>query len=683
MNLQRAIAAPPVVGLVYDERMCKHSEPTVMPHPESSMRIRAIWDKLGQARVTERCVIVPAKRAEDKDIACVHTMNHLKLIKSIDSLSAIPRSRIARRFNSIYLSEGSTEAAYLAAGSVLEVAERVAKGELNSGVAIVRPPGHHAEPDEAMGFCLFNNIAIAAHCLVHERPELGIHKILIVDWDVHHGNGTQKMFWSDSQVLFFSVHRFDSGTFYPSGDHGSHTMIGEGAGIGFNINVPWEHGRCGDADYLAVWDHILIPIARSYDPDMILISGGFDAAIGDPLGGCCITPYGYSIMTKKLMEFAKGKIVLALEGGYNLDSLENSVLACVETLLRQEKPTIKTPVSHPFRSTWSTIQMVRKILSPFWPVLSEELPQGLYANSRPYVFELSSSSDSDAEHKEEFTANSTEAPSGSVSDDFDILEPLGMLKIDVDGPKDRDALKSSLKREEIPCGPRPFPDQMVNVSVPWRPKYSEIDVWYACYGSNLDKSRFLCYVQGGQLDGMQIICRGAKDKSPPKEISWRMVPHRLFFAYAETKTWGPGGSAFLRPKRNDCEKTHVCMYKITLEQFNDILLQENDNRGSDLTVPLVDLSALSFVESNESTPLEVMKETRYGNLVCLGNVDGCPILTITCSLSDVEDFKSGKKPRQKPCKRYIDTLVVGLTNGLGISEDEALAYIDYVASRPL
>ncbi|KAG5536465.1 hypothetical protein RHGRI_024033 [Rhododendron griersonianum] len=223
------------------------------------------------------CVVLSAKEAEDKYIAAVHTKNHIDLIKSISSKKFDSRrERIAAKYNSIYFNEGSSEAAYLAAGSVLEVAEKVAKGELDSAFAIVRPPGHHAEENEPMGFCLHNNVAVATSFLLNKR-ELGIKKILIVDWDVHHGNGTQKMFWKDPRVLFFSVHRYDFGTFYPASEDGSHIMIGKGPGAGYNINVPWESGRCGDADYIAAWDHVLIPVAKEFSPDIIMISAGFDA----------------------------------------------------------------------------------------------------------------------------------------------------------------------------------------------------------------------------------------------------------------------------------------------------------------------------------------------------------------------------------------------------------------------
>ncbi|RZC85670.1 hypothetical protein C5167_026341 [Papaver somniferum] len=237
--------------------MCQHSDPKFEIHPEKPDRIKAVWAYLQSQGITQRC---------------------LKLNSKSDSR----KRKIASRFDGIYLNKGSSQSAYLAAGAV---SEKIAKGELDYAVAIVRPPGHHAEADKAMGFCIFNNVAIAASVL----PELGISKILIVDWDVHHGNGTQKMFWQDPRVLVFNVHRHDFGKFYPFTNDGSHSMIGEGSGTGYNVNVPWEQGECGDADYFAVWDHILIPITKAFNPDMILISGGFDA--GDVLGYVsCLLP---------------------------------------------------------------------------------------------------------------------------------------------------------------------------------------------------------------------------------------------------------------------------------------------------------------------------------------------------------------------------------------------------------
>ncbi|XP_023633610.1 histone deacetylase 5 isoform X2 [Capsella rubella] len=371
------------VGLIYDETMCKHDTPDGEVHVECPDRIRVIWEKLQLAGVTQRCVVLGGSKAEDKHLQLVHTKKHVNLVKRITTKQKDHRrNRTASQFDSIYLNGGSSEAAYLAAGSVLKVVEKVAQGELDCGFAIVRPPGHHAEAGEAMGFCLFNNVAVAASYLLNQRPDLGFKKILIVDWDIHHGNGTQKMFWKDPRVLVFSVHRHDHGSFYPSGDDGDYNMVGEGPGEGFNINVPWEQGGCGDADYLVAWDHILIPVLKEYNPDIILLSAGFDAAIGDPLGGCCVTPYGYSVMLKKLMEFAQGKIVLALEGGYNLESMAMSSLACVQVLL-EEKPIQCSSGTYPLESTRRVIQVVRKRHCMYWPSLADELSWKLINQKTP------------------------------------------------------------------------------------------------------------------------------------------------------------------------------------------------------------------------------------------------------------------------------------------------------------
>ncbi|KAK1272463.1 Histone deacetylase 5 [Acorus gramineus] len=655
----------PRVGILYDERMCGHSTPSGEDHPENPNRIRAAWKKLESKGITKRCVVLRGREADDRLVEGVHTKKHVKLIKEVSSREFDSRRRrIASGFNSIYLNHGSSESAFLAAGSVLEVSEKVATGELNSAIALVRPPGHHAESDKPMGFCLFNNIAIAASYLLNEKPELGVKRILIVDWDVHHGNGTQKMFWNDPRVLYFSVHRFDSGTFYPSGIDGSHIMIGEGPGAGYNINVPWEHGRCGDADYLAVWDHILIPVAKVYNPDIILISGGFDAAIRDPLGGCCITPYGYSIMMKKLMSFARGKIVMALEGGYNLNSLANSILACAITLLGGK---VQGSLEiYPFESTWRVIQ------APDW----------------------GSSSDSDAEKDDESDAL---IDSSGITFDInvvdvseDIIRPFSMLKVDEDNH-----VKEISSNHSPACGssnesaegghdePVALPVHVPDNCTPWRSTFSKIDVWYASYGSNMWQKRFLCYIEGGQVEGMHIPCTGSLDKSLPKETKWKTVPHRLFFARSYTRTWGAGGVAFLHPESNVNEKTHVCMHKITLEQFNDVLLQEN-SLSQHSTTPLFDLSSLDSVAESKSMFLKALEGRWYSNVIYLGKDDGIPILTMTCPLESIDGFRSGELPVCTPSKKYAASLVRGLVeDGKQLSEAEALEYINSAVSTPI
>ncbi|KAK4477806.1 hypothetical protein RD792_017068 [Penstemon davidsonii] len=530
-----------------------------------------------------------------------------------------------------------------------QVAEKVAKGELDSAFAIVRPPGHHAEEDEPMGFCLYNNVAVATSFLLNERvrtgfilPELGIKKVLIVDWDVHHGNGTQKMFYKDPRVLFFSVHRHECGTFYPTGEDGSYVMIGEGPGEGYNINVPWENGRCGDADYLAVWDHILVPVAKEFNPDIVIISAGFDAAIGDPLGGCRVSPYGYSILLDKLMEFAGGKIVMALEGGYNLNSLANSVHACVEVLL-QQKPVTGSLEAYPFESTWRVIQAVRQELCGHWPILVAKLPSAVISRTASLIEISSSDSDGELEENEALE---------------DVIKPFTNLKVNEDG-QEASAISSS-----------------------WRSELSKINVWYATYGSNMNISRFRCYIEGGQTEGMRKPCVGSMDKSQPKEIIWKTFPYRLFFARDHTATWGPGGVAFLHPKSNVQDKSYLCLYKITLEQFNDVLLQENVTRY-DMSCPLFDLTALQTIQSKECISVDFVQRGWYHNVVYLGMENDIPILTMTCTLSDINSFKSGKLPMYPPCKEYANTLVKGLVEGKQLIEEEALAYIQEASTKPL
>ncbi|XP_048445588.1 LOW QUALITY PROTEIN: histone deacetylase 5-like [Pyrus x bretschneideri] len=645
------------VGLLYDERMCKHSTPDGDPHPENPNRIKAIWNKLQLAAIAQRCVVLEAKEAEDKHILSVHTKKHVDLIRNVSSKQFNSRrNRIASKFNSIYLNEGSSEAAYLAAGSAIEVAERVAKGELDSAMAIIRPPGHHAEQNKAMGFCLYNNVAIAASILLNEKPELGINKILIVDWDVHHGNGTQKMFWKDPRVLFFSVHRHEFGSFYPANGDGFYTMIGEGPGAGYNINVPWENGQCGDADYFAVWDHILVPVAKVFNPDLIMVSAGFDAAAGDPVGGCRVTPYGYAVMLKKLMSFANGKIVLALEGGYNLESIASSTLSCVEVLL-DDNPIHGSSEAYPFESTWRVIQAVRRKLSAFWPSLADKLPETLTNQTAPPAsYIVTSSSDSEAEDNED-----PNVISKHLEDILqDVIEPFSNLKLD-----------GSIQ------------DHVASNSCTWRSELSKVDIWYASFGSNLCLERFLCYIKGGQMEGMKTPFLGCADKTPPKEIVWKTFPHRLFFGRESTATWGPGGVAFLNPESNILDKAYMCLYRITLEQFNDVLVQENVVSFPSNS-PLFDLTGLDSVTREEPHSLQVqLKECWYSNVVYLGKEHDIPILTMTCTKSEMDGYKSGELPLCAPAKNYVNTIARGLVEGKQLTQGAAMAYLQEASVKPL
>lgn len=355
------------VGYLYDEKMCRHRQANEYECPK---RIKVIYNKLVTEGITDRCYRVEAKSAKLKHLRLVPSEKHIVSLKEACSKDSKSREKKAAEFDSIYLNDKSEECAALAAGSVIRLAKKVASGQLASGVAIGRPPGHHADPSIPRGFCLYVNIAIAAKYLLN-KASLGIKKILIVDFDIHHGNGTQKVFQRDNRVLFFSIHRYgkikgEKTPFYPGDDVGSHDRIGQGSGLGFNINLPWENDEgFGAADYAAAFDYLLMPIAKVFQPDIVLVSAGFDAAPNDPLGDCCVSPYGYYTMIKKLMTLANGKLVLALEGGYNLDNLANSMLSCFKALLNDEHASVQqVPVKD---STWDLISKVRTELAPHWP----------------------------------------------------------------------------------------------------------------------------------------------------------------------------------------------------------------------------------------------------------------------------------------------------------------------------
>ncbi|AED97416.1 putative histone deacetylase [Arabidopsis thaliana] len=225
-------------------------------------------------------------------------------------------------------------------------------------------------------------------------------------------------------------------------------------------------------------------------------------------------------------------------------------------------------------------------------------------------------------------------------------------------------------------------EQVDTASTSWRIDLAKVDVWYASYGSNMWKPRFICYIQGGQAEGMIKACVGSMDKSPPKEIMWKTFPHRLLFGRETSMFWGVGGVAYTNPLTNLNDQTHMCLYRITLEQFNDLLFQENElNVDSDY--PFFDLAALRLAEKEGSISLQTASDSLYGNVVCLGKEGVIPILTLTCTLSVVEKFKSGEIPIRPPAKAYANTLIRGLVKGGRFSIEEAEAYIDNAASKPL
>ena len=287
-------------------------------HPERPERLKSIHAVLARAPVAGTERVAPRQATRD-ELTRVHAPRYVDAVLALEG-------RSAQLDPDTSTSERSVEAALLAAGSAAQAVDDVMSGAATNAFALVRPPGHHAESDRAMGFCLFNNAAVAAEAARRNGAE----RVLLLDWDVHHGNGSQHSFWSRRDVLYASSHQHP---FYPG--TGAPELIGEGEGRGFNVNCGLPGGQ-GDADYGALFESLFLPIAEQFRPELVVVSAGFDAHRADPLGGMRVTERGFAAMCSALKgvaeRHAKGRIVLLLEGGYDLDGLAQSVHACVEVL---------------------------------------------------------------------------------------------------------------------------------------------------------------------------------------------------------------------------------------------------------------------------------------------------------------------------------------------------------------
>ena len=310
-------------AVVIDPEYLKHDPGQF--HPERPERLKVLLNLARELDATN-FQLLPPRAATRREIESCHAQNYIDLVQATSTTN-----RYALDGDTV-TSRDSFGVGLLAVGGFLKLLDAIAAGEARNGFALVRPPGHHALRDRAMGFCLFNTIAIGAH---HVRRHYGAKRVLIMDWDVHHGNGTQGAFYQDPSVLYLSTHQYP---YYPG--TGAAEEIGRGAGEGYTVNIPLPAG-CGDAEYLRVFNEIVVPVAEKFAPDWILVSAGFDPHRRDPLGGMNVTERGFAAMAARLMRLAEkhagGKIAFLLEGGYDLAALKNSVAAVLETL--KEGPT--------------------------------------------------------------------------------------------------------------------------------------------------------------------------------------------------------------------------------------------------------------------------------------------------------------------------------------------------------
>jgi len=290
-------------------------------HVESPERLKVIYDELDREETGQNLVYPRFEPASLDVIALNHAAG---MIKTIADTAGRPHDFLDADTQT---SPRSFDAACLAVGAVVDGIGRIVDGEIDNAFCLVRPPGHHAEKDRAMGFCLFNSIAVGAKWAL---SHLGMERIFILDWDLHHGNGTQRSFYDSNKVLYGSTHQYP---YYPG--TGALLEIGAGKGEGFTLNVPLPGGQ-GDQDYMRIFNDIFVPVARQYKPQLILVSCGFDIYGGDPLGTMRVSAAGFAAMTMIMQnladELCDGRLLITLEGGYNLSGMRDGTLAVLSAL---------------------------------------------------------------------------------------------------------------------------------------------------------------------------------------------------------------------------------------------------------------------------------------------------------------------------------------------------------------
>ena len=342
-------------GVVFTEELKKHD--TGKGHPESGLRVDAVSRALDDASLSGKLEPLTPRPAERDEILLVHWD---RLYEEV--IASGNRDKTFLDADTV-ASRDTAMVAHLAAGAALIGVEAVLDGKVESAFAFSRPPGHHAKPDKAMGFCVFNNVAIAAR---YAQQRFQLKRILVIDFDVHHGNGTQKAFYTSPEVLYVSTHQSPH---YPG--TGALDEVGKDKGEGFTLNVPMPPGM-GDAEYVSVFSDVVVPVGQEFAPELVLVSAGFDAHRDDPLGGMNVTRDGYAAMTEEILRLARstcaGRTVFVLEGGYDLGALEKSIVSVLTVMVSSgERPSVDDPGD----AARELVRDVRKSHSRYWKSLAD------------------------------------------------------------------------------------------------------------------------------------------------------------------------------------------------------------------------------------------------------------------------------------------------------------------------
>ena len=336
------------IGLVYSPEYLEHDDPS---HPENAGRLRAIVEVLQKSGAWDEAVQIEPQPLSVERLAALHDRSYVEQVRRL--------AEGGGRYLDLdtYITPASFRVALLAAGGVVGAVEAVLAGRANAALALVRPPGHHATPSWGMGFCIFNNVAVAARLALDEG---GLERVLIVDWDVHHGNGTQEAFYHDGRVLYFSTHQYPH---YPGS--GAVREVGAGAGTGFMVNVPLPAGS-GDPGYRRVFTEVLLPVARRFRPQLVLVSAGYDCHWADPLAGMHLTVRGFAHLAAVARtiaeEFCPGRLVLALEGGYDPQALGYGVLATCRVWQGRDPEGVEDPFGLPPRQRPADDAVVAEVI---------------------------------------------------------------------------------------------------------------------------------------------------------------------------------------------------------------------------------------------------------------------------------------------------------------------------------
>ncbi len=315
----------------------RYTEHHLAGHPEHAGRIRAVWSEMDNTGLSIRMNKLEAPPVDEKWILSMHTQRYLDVLQWVEKN---PPRGVHHLDPDTYAGPTAFEVAKLSAGGVVQAVDEVLSGRAQNALAAVRPPGHHAMPEHAMGFCLLGNVPIATR---YAQKQFGVERVMIVDYDVHHGNGTEAMLYDDPTTLFISTHQYP---FYPG--TGAITDTGTGIGTGYTINIPLAAGH-GDKSYTALYEQVVWPAAKRFKPELIIVSAGFDSHWLDPIAGMRLSLTGYAHLTRELIkmadQFSSGKIVFAMEGGYNLDALSHGMANIAHALLRDD--TVSDPLGPP------------------------------------------------------------------------------------------------------------------------------------------------------------------------------------------------------------------------------------------------------------------------------------------------------------------------------------------------